>query len=186
MPFIKTDFPDLLIFEPKVWEDDRGYFFESYNQTSFKAEGVEIVFVQDNQARSEFGVIRGLHYQLDPYAQTKLIRVLSGSILDVAVDIRKNSPTFCKTFTIELSAENKKQLLVPKGFAHGYSVISKTAEVFYKCDEFYNKESEGGISYNDPELNIDWKIPVGQAIISEKDTMHPGLHECKKNFIYKG
>ena len=186
MPFIKTDFPGLLIFEPKVWEDDRGYFFESYNQKTFKAEGVEIAFVQDNQARSEFGVIRGLHYQLDPFAQTKLIRVLSGNILDVAVDIRKGSPTFGKTFTIELSAENKKQLFVPKGFAHGYSVISKTAEVFYKCDEFYNKESEGGISYNDPGLHIDWRIPGGEEIISEKDTKYPGLQECKNNFIFKG
>jgi dTDP-4-dehydrorhamnose 3,5-epimerase len=185
MPFIKTDFPGLLIFEPKIWEDDRGYFFESYNKKTFSAEGVEINFIQDNQARSEFGVIRGLHYQMVPFAQTKLIRTLSGSILDVAVDIRKGSPTYGKAFTIELSAENKKQLLVPKGFAHGYSVISETAEVFYKCDEFYNKESEGGISYNDPALNIDWKIPEGKAIISEKDLKHPGLNDCKNNFLYQ-
>lgn len=184
MPFIKTDFAGLLIFEPKIWNDERGYFFESYNQKNFIEEGVEINFVQDNQASSTFGVIRGLHYQLNPFAQTKLIRVLSGSILDVAVDIRKNSPTFGRAYTIELSAENKKQLLVPKGFAHGYSVISKTAEVFYKCDEFYNKESEGGIAYNDPFLNIDWKIPEGEAIISEKDMKHPGVFDCKNNFEY--
>lgn len=186
MPLIATEFPGLLIFEPKIWGDDRGYFFESYNQQVFNEQGIKIHFVQDNQASSIYGVIRGLHYQTEPYAQTKLIRVLCGSILDVAVDIRKNSPTYGKVYTIELSAENKKQLLVPKGFAHGYSVISKTAEVFYKCDEFYNKESEGGIAYNDPLLNIDWKIDKNKAIISEKDLKHPGLHECKNNFVYKG
>lgn len=186
MPFITTEFPGLLIFEPKIWQDDRGYFFESYNQKIFTQEGIAINFVQDNQASSVFGVIRGLHYQLNPYSQTKLIRVLSGSILDVVVDIRKNSPTYGKVFSIELSAENKKQLLVPKGFAHGYSVISNTAEVFYKCDEFYNKESEGGIAYNDPGLNIDWKIDKNKAIISEKDTLHPGLSECRNNFVYEG
>ncbi|MEI9955454.1 MAG: dTDP-4-dehydrorhamnose 3,5-epimerase [Ferruginibacter sp.] len=140
MPFIKTDFPDLLVFEPKIFEDSRGYFFESYNENVFSAEGITIKFVQDNQAQSSYGVLRGLHYQLAPYAQTKLIRVLSGSILDIAVDIRKGSPTYGKVFSIELSAANKKQLLVPKGFAHGYSVISETAEVFYKCDEFYHKK----------------------------------------------
>ena len=185
MPFITTAFPGLLIFEPKVWEDDRGYFFESYNQKIFSGEGVQIKFVQDNQASSVYGVIRGLHYQLNPYAQTKLIRVLSGSILDVVIDIRKNSPTYGKVYTLELSAENKKQLLVPKGFAHGYSVISETAEVFYKCDEFYNKESEGGIAWNDPVLNIDWKIDKNKAIISEKDMQYPGFNECKNNFEYE-
>ena len=163
MPFTKTHFPGLLIFEPKVFEDNRGYFFESYNQEIFSEEGIEINFIQDNQASSSFGVIRGLHFQLQPYAQTKLVRVLSGNIIDAAVDIRKNSPTYGKAYTIELSAENKKQLLVPKGFAHGYSVISETAEVFYKCDEFYNKESEGGIAWNDPALNIDWQIPLAEG-----------------------
>lgn len=186
MPFIKTEFPGLLVFQPKVWEDERGYFFESYNKKILAEEGVAINFIQDNQASSEFGVIRGLHYQVDPFGQTKLIRVLSGSILDVVVDIRKNSPTYGKVYTIELSVENKMQLLVPKGFAHGYSVISKSAEVFYKCDEFYNKESEGGIAYNDPVLNIDWKIPADKVIVSEKDMKHPGLNECKNNFVYKG
>ena len=186
MPFIKTEFPGLLVFQPKVWEDERGYFFESYNKKILAEEGVAINFIQDNQASSEFGVIRGLHYQVDPFGQTKLIRVLSGSILDVVVDIRKNSPTYGKVYTIELSVENKMQLLVPKGFAHGYSVISKSAEVFYKCDEFYYKESEGGIAYNDPVLNIDWKIPADKVIVSEKDMKHPGLNECKNNFVYKG
>ena len=182
MPFIKTDFPGLLVFEPKIFEDSRGYFFESYNENTFAAEGVTIKFVQDNQAQSSYGVIRGLHYQLNPHAQTKLVRTLSGSILDVVVDIRKGSPTYGKAFVIELSAANKKQLLVPKGFAHGYSVISQTAEVFYKCDEFYHKESEGGIMYNDPALKIDWQIPADKAIISEKDMNYPGLHDCINNF----
>ncbi len=184
MPFVTTDFPGLLIFEPKIFEDSRGYFFESYNENTFAANGITIKFVQDNQAQSSYGVIRGLHYQLNPHAQTKLIRVLSGSIIDVAVDIRKSSPTYGQAFTLELSAANKKQLLIPKGFAHGYSVISETAEVFYKCDEFYHKESEGGIMYNDPALHINWQIPADKAIISEKDTKHPGINDVITNFIF--
>lgn len=184
MSFIKTGFPGLLIFEPGVFEDNRGCFFESYSEKVFFAEGIAIKFVQDNQAQSYGGVIRGLHYQLNPYAQTKLIRVLSGSILDVAVDIRKGSPTYGKVFTLELSAENKKQILIPKGFAHGYSILSETAEVFYKCDEFYKKESEGGIIYNDSFLNIDWQVPVGKATISEKDEKYPGLNNCINNFSF--
>lgn len=184
MPFIKTDFPDLLIFEPKVFADSRGYFFESYNENTCKAEGVDIKFVQDNQASSQYGVIRGLHYQLAPFAQTKFIRVLSGKILDVVVDLRKGSPSFGKVFSLELSAENHLQLFVPKGFAHGYSVLSETAEVFYKCDEFYSKENEAGLLYNDSSLNIDWKIPAGKEIISEKDLIQPGFNNCKHNFDY--
>ncbi len=184
MPFIKTDFPDLLIFEPKVFEDSRGYFFESYNANTCKADGVEMTFIQDNQARSEYGVIRGLHYQLAPYAQTKFIRTLLGSILDVVVDMRKGSPTFGKSFSIELSAANKRQLLVPKGFAHGYSVLSSIAEVFYKCDAFYNKEAEGGLLFNDPILNIDWKIEAGKEIVSEKDLVQPTFEHCKNNFEF--
>lgn len=186
MPFIKTQFPGLLVFEPKVFEDNRGYFFESYNQKTFSEEGVEINFVQDNQARSSFGVVRGLHFQHNPHAQTKLIRVLSGQIIDAVVDIRKNSPTYGHAYTIFLSAENKKQLLIPKGFAHGYSVISETAEVFYKCDEFYHKQSEGGISWNDPSLAIDWKIPPGKILISEKDTNYSLFRESDYGFIYNG
>lgn len=184
MPFTKTHIPDLLIYEPRVFDDPRGYFFESYNANTFLAEGVTIKFVQDNQARSCYGVIRGLHYQLAPYAQTKLIRVLRGAILDVAVDIRKGSPTYGEVFSIELTAENKKQLLVPKGFAHGYSVISETAEVMYKCDEFYNKQSEGGIAYNDPKLNIDWMVPADKALVSDKDLVYPGIDHCVHNFEY--
>jgi dTDP-4-dehydrorhamnose 3,5-epimerase len=168
MPFIQTHIPDLLVFEPKIFEDSRGYFFESFNLQTFRAEGIGINFVQDNQSSSNYGVIRGLHYQLDPFAQVKLIRVLSGRILDVAVDIRKGSPTFGKSFSIELSAENKKQLFVPAGFAHGFSVLSEQAEVFYKCDSFYNKESEAGILYNDPSLNIDWKIPAEKRSFQKK------------------
>jgi dTDP-4-dehydrorhamnose 3,5-epimerase len=186
MPFIKTEFPGLLVFEPKVFEDSRGYFYESYNENTFSQEGVDINFVQDNQARSSFGVIRGLHFQMEPHAQTKLLRVLSGEIIDAVVDIRKNSPTYGKAYTILLSAENKKQLLVPKGFAHGYSVISETAEVFYKCDEFYHKESEGGILWNDPSLQIDWKIPTNKALVSEKDVQLPLLKDCDHNFVFKG
>lgn len=184
MAIIKTDIPDLMIVEPRVFEDNRGYFFESYNENHFLAEGINIRFVQDNQARSTYGVIRGLHYQQAPYSQTKLVRVLEGSILDVAVDIRKGSPTFGKVFTIELSAANKKQLLVPKGFAHGYAVTSPVAEVFYKCDAFYHPAAEGGIIYNDPKLAIDWTIPAGLAIISEKDQRYPGIDDCINNFEF--
>ncbi len=184
MPFIKTDFTDLLIFEPKVFTDSRGYFFESYNQQAFSNNGVDIVFVQDNQAKSSYGVVRGLHYQLAPFAQTKLIRVLSGNIIDAVVDMRKGSSTFGKTFTIELSADNQLQLLVPKGFAHGYSVISETAEVFYKCDAFYNKEAEGGVNLKDASLDIDWKIPEGKMIISDKDLIYPEFASAVNNFEY--
>ena len=185
MPFIATNFPGLMIFEPVVLNDGRGYFYESYNQKVFLDHGILINFVQDNQSSSVYGVIRGLHYQAEPFAQTKLIRVLNGTILDAAVDIRKSSPTYGKAYTIELSAANKKQLLVPKGFAHGYSVISETAEVFYKCDEFYNRESERGIAYNDPYLQIDWKIPKEKIIVSEKDSRHPSLEDGDNTFVFK-
>ncbi len=184
MPFIPTNIPDLLIFEPKVFEDSRGYFFEAYNTQSFADEGVDIRFVQDNQSKSSYGVIRGLHYQLNPYAQTKLVRVLEGIILDVAVDIRKGSPTFGQHFAIELSAENKKQLLVPQGFAHGFSVLSETAIVLYKCDQLYNKQSEAGIVFNDPTLNIDWKLLANKALVSEKDALLPRFENCINNFEF--
>jgi dTDP-4-dehydrorhamnose 3,5-epimerase len=184
MPFIPTPISGLLVFEPKVIEDSRGYFFESFNRKTFQAEDIDINFVQDNQSSSNYGVIRGLHYQLNPHAQVKLIRVLAGSILDVALDIRKGSPTFGKSFSIELSAGNKKQLFIPAGFAHGFSVLSEQAEVLYKCDSFYNKESEAGILYNDPSLKIDWKTPAGKEIISEKDKGLPLFAACRNNFIY--
>src|SRR5262245_43666186 len=169
MPFVDTGFPGLFVFEPLVFEDSRGYFYESYNQKIFGGAGVENQFVQDNQSRSTYGVIRGLHYQVPPYAQAKLVRALVGTILDVAVDIRKGSPTFGKVFSIELSADNKKQLFIPAGFAHGFSVLSEVAEVMYKCDQFYHKASEQGIVYNDPTLKIDWQIPSNKAIVSDKD-----------------
>jgi len=182
MPFIETGFPGLIIFEPQLWGDDRGYFYESYNQNTFLQAGIAESFIQDNQARSVYGVVRGLHFQRNPYAQSKLIRVLQGNILDVVVDLRVGSPTYGKSFMIELSGENRKQLLVPKGFAHGYSVLSETSEVFYKCDEFYNKESEGGLLYNDPALQIDWQVPADKMILSPKDLIHPTLAECVHNF----
>jgi dTDP-4-dehydrorhamnose 3,5-epimerase len=185
MPIIKTEFPGLVIFEPTVFKDSRGYFFESYSERAFHAEGITTRFVQDNQSKSSYGVIRGLHYQLNPHAQTKLVRALSGKILDVAVDIRTGSPTYGKAFSLELSAENNKQLLIPKGFAHGFSVLSETAEVMYKCDEFYHKESEAGIIYNDAALHIDWQIPADKAIISEKDQLQPSLLNCKNNFVFE-
>lgn len=185
MPFTKTDIPGLLVFEPKVFEDSRGYFFESYNEQTFRKDGVDIRWVQDNQSSSTYGVIRGLHYQLPPFAQSKLVRVLRGKILDVVVDIRKGSPTYGKVFAQKLSAKNKKQLFVPAGFAHGFSVLSEKAEVLYKCDQFYNKESEAGILYNDPALNIDWGIDPAEAIISEKDQVLPLLESCRNSFVFE-
>lgn len=184
MPFTETGFPGLIIYEPPVFGDHRGYFFESYNANTFLAAGLEYNFVQDNQARSSYGVLRGLHYQLEPHAQTKLIRVLEGSIMDAVVDLRKGSPTYGKSYAIELSAANKRQLLVPKGFAHGYAVISDTAEVMYKCDNFYHKSSEGGVIYNDPALNIDWGIALDKAVVSEKDLLLPRLADVTHNFVF--
>lgn len=185
MPFLHTEFPGLVVFEPQVFQDSRGYFYESYNESLFLNEKINAKFVQDNQAKSSFGVIRGLHFQLNPFAQSKLIRVLSGRIIDVVVDIRKGSPTFSKPFVIELSSDNRKQLFIPKGFAHGYSVISENAEVFYKCDEFYQKSSESGIAYNDPSLNIDWQIPREHINLSDKDQQYNNLIDCKTNFIFE-
>jgi len=186
MPFHNTEFPGLFVFEPIVYEDSRGYFFESYNENVFAQENIHLRFVQDNQSSSSYGVIRGLHFQLNPHAQTKLVRVLSGAILDVAVDIRKKSPAYGKVYSIELSAENKKQLLIPPGFAHGFSVLTEKAEVYYKCDQSYNKESETGIRYNDPSLNIDWKVSLEKATISEKDQNLPLFADCKTNFEFAG
>jgi len=184
MPLVKTDFPGLFVFEPIVFEDSRGYFFESYNEKIFQQQGINLRFVQDNQSSSGYGVIRGLHYQLNPHAQAKLVRVLSGTILDLAIDLRKNSPGYGRSFSVELSAENKKQLCIPPGFAHGFSVLSERAEVFYKCDQFYNKQSETGIRYNDPSLSIDWRIPREKITVSEKDLQLPLLADCKNNFVF--
>lgn len=173
MPFIETDFPDLKIFEPRVFEDERGYFYESFNQRTFEEAGICTTFVQDNQARSTFGVLRGLHYQAGEYAQAKLVRVLEGSVLDVVVDLRLESPKYGQWYAIELSATNKRQLFVPRGFAHGYVVLTPTAEFFYKCDNFYSKAHEGGIHYADTTLGINWQIDLSRAILSEKDLILP-------------
>jgi dTDP-4-dehydrorhamnose 3,5-epimerase len=184
MSLIKTEIEGLLIFEPRVFEDSRGYFFEAYNVDLFEQEGINIKFIQDNQSYSSYGVIRGLHYQLQPHGQVKLVRVIQGTIMDVAVDLRKGSPTYGKTFSLEMSAENKKQLLIPAGFAHGFSVLSPTATILYKCSALYNKESEAGIRFDDPDLNINWGVPVGNAIISEKDQALPLFKDCKNNFTF--
>lgn len=185
MNVISTPIPGLLVIEPNVFEDARGYFFESYNAQVLAKNGIEYNFVQDNQSKSAYGVIRGLHYQLAPYAQTKLIRALHGTILDVVVDIRDGSPTFGQSFAIELSDANKKQLLVPRGFAHGFSVLSNEAVVFYKCDNFYHRESERGIFYADEQLNIDWRVDTAKATISAKDKVFPPFDKAEMNFKYK-
>ncbi|WP_417619354.1 dTDP-4-dehydrorhamnose 3,5-epimerase [Oceanihabitans sediminis] len=174
MKIEQTKLKDCIIIEPQIFNDNRGYFFESFNQNKFKqATGLDIDFIQDNESFSTKGVLRGLHFQKAPYAQSKLIRVIQGTILDVVVDLRKGSSTFGKYDSIELSNKNKKQLFIPKGFAHGFVVLSDMATVVYKCDAFYNKESEGGIIYNDPTLNIDWQLLNNELIISEKDKTLP-------------
>ncbi|MFA8433220.1 MAG: dTDP-4-dehydrorhamnose 3,5-epimerase [Marinifilaceae bacterium] len=184
MQIIETEIPDLLILKPTVFEDTRGYFFESFNKSVFNERGIDLDFVQDNESKSSKGVLRGLHYQLAPYAQTKLVRVIEGTVFDVAVDLRIGSPTFGKWHGIELSAENKIQFLLPKGFAHGFSVLSESATFIYKCDSLYNPEAERGINFNDPKLNIDWMIDPQQAIISPKDKVLPNFEQAEMNFKY--
>lgn len=182
MAYIKTDFEGLFVFEPKIFEDSRGYFFESFNQNTFINEtNIRSSFVQDNQSKSSFGTLRGLHFQKGQDAQAKLVRVISGRVLDVVVDLRSESPTYKGSYSIELSAENKKQLYVPRGFAHGFVVLSETAEFFYKCDNYYNPQAEGGLLYSDPDLNIDWKVPRDQLILSDKDKRNPTLKEYLAN-----
>lgn len=173
MKFTETSIPGLIIFEPKIWGDDRGYFFESYNENSFKEAGITATFVQDNQSSSGYGVLRGLHYQTGDFAQAKLVRVLSGEVLDVVVDIREGSPTYGQSFSILLSEANKKQMFIPRGFAHGFVVLSEQAVFYYKCDNFYSKESEGGILFNDPQLKIDWQVLPEKMILSKKDKVNP-------------
>ncbi len=174
-----------MILEPRVFEDERGYFYESYNERLFAERGIDIRFVQDNESRSRLDVIRGLHYQLEPHAQCKLLRVLEGAILDVVVDIRKNSPAYGNWYGIEISAENRLQVLVPGGLAHGFRVISDYSTVFYKCDKFYHPESERGILFSDKALAIDWGIDPARAIVSQKDIAAPLLEDAENNFIYK-
>ncbi len=185
MPIIETGIPDLKIIQPQVFEDARGYFFESYNKQFFANEGLHYEWIQDNQSSSSYGVIRGLHFQLPPKAQAKLVRVLEGVIKDVVVDIRKGSPTFGRSYAIELSAENKLQLLIPKGFAHGFSVLSKQAVVLYKCDASYDRSLEKGILYNDPALNIDWQVDEKDVILSEKDKINPLLSDFDSPFVFQ-
>jgi len=176
MNILKTEIDGVLILEPRVFEDSRGYFFESFNLANYSAI-CKAPFVQDNESKSSYGVVRGLHYQKPPYCQSKLVRVVSGTVLDVAVDIRKGSPTFGQHVAVELSGENKRQLYIPRGFAHGFSVLSETAVFQYKCDNFYAPQYEGALFWNDPQLGIDWKIPADKVILAAKDTTHPLLKD---------
>ena len=176
MNFIKTAIDGVYIIEPKVFEDGRGYFFESYNKAEFEKNGLYYDFVQDNQSKSSYGVVRGLHFQKGAAAQAKLVRVLEGTVLDVAVDLRRASPTFGQH--VALSAENQRMLMIPRGFGHGFSVLSETAVFTYKCDNFYNKAAEGGVRFDDPALGIDWKIDMSKANLSDKDKVLPLLEEA--------
>lgn len=182
MTIEKTFIQDLVILTPRVFEDSRGYFFEAYNKAKFHENGIMYQFIQDNQSFSKRGVIRGLHLQINPVAQAKLVRVLEGEILDVAVDLRKNSSTYGQHFSVVLSADNKKQLMVPHGFAHGFSVLSEMASVMYKVDQLYHKDSERGIRYDDPTLAIDWQLSPKEVIVSEKDLVLPGFDEIDWEF----
>ena len=176
MEVVKTLIEGVVIIEPRLFKDDRGYFFESFNQREFEEKVCKTTFVQDNESNSSYGVIRGLHFQKPPFAQSKLVRVIRGSVLDVAVDIRKGSPTFGQHVAVELTEDNHRQFFIPRGFAHGFSVLSK--EVFqYKCDNFYAPQCEGAIVWDDPDLGIDWKIPMDKILLSEKDKVHPRLKE---------
>ena len=185
MEIRETGIEGLLVIKPKIFEDERGYFFESFNESDLDKAGHPFHFIQDNQSKSAHGVVRGLHYQLEPRAQTKFVRVLEGSIWDVAVDLRQNSPTYLQWKGVELSAENKLQMLIPKGFAHGFSVLSDTAVVLYKCDEFYAPDFETGIRYDDPEIGIDWKVKPEDRILSGRDLGMPSLQEATMNFKYQ-
>jgi dTDP-4-dehydrorhamnose 3,5-epimerase len=175
MGFSTTPIPDLLLFEPRVFEDSRGYFYESYNRRVFTERGITTEFVQDNQARSTFGVLRGLHYQTGASAQAKLVRVIEGEVFDVAVDLRPESPTYSQWYGVHLSAANRRQLYIPRGFAHGYLVLTPTAEFSYKCDNFYDPAAEGGLHYADPTLDIQWPIDPQHILLSAKDAALPKL-----------
>ena len=182
MNIIPTPLSGVFIIEPRVFEDSRGYFFESWNKDMFEIAGLHYDFVQENESLSTYGTIRGLHFQKGEHAQAKLVRVLEGTVLDVAVDLRKGSPTYGEHVAVELSAENKRQLLIPRGFAHGFSVLSETAVFIYMCDNQYSKESEGGIRYDDPKLAIDWKVEKGKELLSEKDRALPLFAELEPCF----
>ena len=184
MEVIKTELAGVVIIEPKIFRDARGYFFESFSQKEFEEKVRKIAFVQDNESMSSYGVMRGLHFQLPPFTQSKLVRCVKGKVLDVAVDIRKGSPTFGKHVSVELSEDNHRQFFVPRGFAHGFAVLSETAVFQYKCDNFYAPQSDGGISILDDSLGIDWKLPTDKVILSEKDTKHPLLKDFDSPFKY--
>lgn len=183
MEVIKTAIEGLYIIEPRVFNDSRGYFFESFSQREFDEKVAPITFVQDNESMSGYGVMRGLHFQRPPFTQSKIVRCVKGSVLDVAVDIRKGSPTYGQHVAVELSEDNHRQFFIPKGFAHGFAVLSPTAVFQYKCDEFYHPEADGGISILDDSLGIDWRIPVDKAILSDKDTRHPLLRDFDSPFL---
>lgn len=181
---IRTEIPGVVIIEPKVFGDNRGYFFESWSQRDFNEQVRPVKFVQDNESKSCYGVLRGLHFQKGEYAQSKLVRVVKGKVLDVAVDIRKGSPTFGKYVSVELTAENHRQFFVPRGFAHGFAVLSEEAVFQYKCDNFYAPQAEGALAWDDPDIGIEWGIPVDKIILSEKDKNHPSLTESIELFDY--
>ncbi len=182
MNVFKTKIKDVIIIEPRLFDDERGYFFESFSQKEFEEKVHKINFVQDNESMSSYGVMRGLHFQRPPFTQSKLVRCVKGAVLDVAVDIRKGSPTYGEHVSVELTEDNHRQFFIPKGFAHGFSVLSETAVFQYKCDEFYHPEADGGISIIDESLNIDWKIPADKVLLSEKDTKHDLLKDFDSPF----
>ena len=182
MNIIKTSIEGLLIIEPRIFEDSRGYFFESFSQREFEEKIGPVHFVQDNESKSSYGVMRGLHFQRPPFTQAKLVRCVKGAVLDVAVDIRKGSPTYGQHVVVELTEDNHRQFFIPKGFAHGFAVLSDVAVFQYKCDEFYHPEADGGISILDTSLGIDWRIPTAHAILSDKDTRHPLLTDFNSPF----
>lgn len=184
MEVIKTDIEGVVIIEPRIFKDERGYFYESFSQREFEEKVCRTTFVQDNQSKSAYGVVRGLHFQKSTYSQSKLVRCIKGAVLDVAVDIRKGSPTFGKHVAVELSEENHRQLFIPRGFAHGFAVLTPEAVFQYKCDNYYNKESEGAIAWNDPELAIDWRIPADKVLLSDKDKLSKGIANADYLFDY--
>ena len=184
MEIIETDIAGVVILEPRLFRDARGYFFESFSQRVFEEKVLRTTFVQDNESRSSYGVLRGLHFQKPPHAQSKLVRVISGAVLDVAVDIRRGSPTFGRHVAVELSGENHRQLFIPRGFAHGFAVLSEEVVFQYKCDNYYAPQSEGALAWNDPALGIDWRIPAGDVLLSDKDQKHPSLEEAPELFDY--
>ena len=184
MEVIKTEIEGVVIIEPRIFNDERGYFYESFSQREFEEKVCRTTFVQDNQSKSSYGVLRGLHFQKPPYSQSKLVRCIKGAVLDVAVDIRKGSPTFGKHVAVELSEENHRQLFIPRGFAHGFAVLTAEAVFQYKCDNYYNKESEGAIAWNDPQLAIDWRIPADEVLLSEKDRQTRNMADADFLFDY--